>query len=96
MFYRMNFDIDTCISMLENFLKYIKKCCEENLLQSDRSEKRLSQYRQMNGGRFLVSLREVLMFERILKCRSLLKENVNIWEENFKQNFNNESDIIDT
>ena len=65
-------------------------------LQSDPLEKRFSQYRQMSGGRFLVSLREVLVSERILKCRSLLKENINIWEENLKQNFNNKSDIIDT
>ena len=35
----------------------------------------------MSGGRFLVSLREVLNSERILQCRSLLKENVNIWED---------------
>ena len=65
-------------------------------LQSEPSEQRFSQYRQMSGGRFLVNLREVLLSERILKCRSLLKENVNIWEENMKQNFNNESDIVDT
>ena len=35
----------------------------------------------MSGGRFLVSLREVLNSERILQCRSLLKGNVNIWED---------------
>ena len=50
-------------------------------LQSDPLEKRFSQYRQMSGVRFLVSLREVLNSERILQCRSLLKENVNIWED---------------
>jgi hypothetical protein len=64
-------------------------------LQSDPLEKRFSQYRQMNGGRFLVSLREVLMSERILKCRSLLKEDINIWEERLKTDLNLESDIID-
>ena len=36
----------------------------------------------MSGGRFLVSLREVLNSERILSCRSLIKENINFWEEN--------------
>ena len=41
---------------------------------------RVIQYRQMRGGRFLVSLREVLNSERILQCRSLLKENVKILE----------------
>ena len=33
--------------------------------QSDPLEKRFSRYRQMSGGRFLVSLREVLLSERI-------------------------------
>ena len=47
-------------------------------LQRDPLEKRFLQYRQMSGVRFLVSLREVLNSERILQCRSLLKENVNI------------------
>ena len=50
--------------------------------QSDPLENRFSQYRQMSGGRFLVSLREVLSTERILSCRSLLKQN--FWEENLK------------
>ena len=38
----------------------------------------------MSAGRFLVSLREVLTSERILTCRSLLKQNINFWEENRK------------
>ena len=50
-------------------------------LQSDPIERRFSQYRQMRGGRFLESLREVLNSERILSCRSLIKEDVNFWEE---------------
>ena len=36
----------------------------------------------MSGGRFLVSLREVMNSERILACRSLIKEDINFWEEN--------------
>ena len=35
----------------------------------------------MNGDRFLVNLREFRNSERILICRSLLKENINFWEE---------------
>ena len=35
----------------------------------------------MNGCRFLVNLREVRNSERILQCLSLLKENINFWEE---------------
>ena len=34
----------------------------------------------MSGGRFLDNLREVLNSERILRCRYLIKENINFWE----------------
>ena len=50
-------------------------------LQSDSLEKLFSQYRQLSGGRFFVILHEVLNSERNLQCRTLLKENVNIWED---------------
>ena len=50
-------------------------------LQSDPVERRFSQYRQMSGGRFLVSLREVQNSERILACRSLIKEDIDFWKE---------------
>ena len=64
--------------------------------QSDPLENRFSQYRQMSGGRFLVSLREVYSSERILKCRSLLKENINIWDEDLKpQQKNENSSLLD-
>ena len=49
--------------------------------QSDPVERRFSQYRQMSGGRFLVSLREVQSSERILQCRALIKAGINFWEE---------------
>ena len=52
--------------------------------QSDPLERRFSQYRQMSGGRFLVSLREVLNSERILSCRSLIMEGINFWKENIR------------
>ena len=48
-------------------------------LQSDPIENRFSRYRQMSGGRFLVSLREVLSSESILAVRSLLKIGINYW-----------------
>lgn len=48
-------------------------------LQSDPIENRFSQYRQMSGGRFLVSLREVQSSEKILVCRSLLKIGDDFW-----------------
>lgn len=53
-------------------------------LQSDPIERRFSQYRQMSGGRFLVSLREITNSERILSCRSLIKEDFNFWEEDLR------------
>ena len=49
-------------------------------LQSDPLERRFSKYRQMSAGRFLVALREVLCSEKILQMKSLLKENLNLWE----------------
>ena len=50
-------------------------------MQSDSIERRFSQYRQMNGGHFLVSLNEVTNSEKILLCRSLLKEDIDFWNE---------------
>ena len=54
-------------------------------LQSDPIERRFSQYRQMSGGRFLVSLRDVYNSERILACRSLIKEGISFWAEDLKK-----------
>ena len=50
-------------------------------LQSDPIERRFSQYRQLSGRQFLVSLREVETSEKILLCQTLLKENIDFWEE---------------
>ena len=44
-------------------------------LQSDPVERCFPQYRQMRDGRFLNNLREVLNSKRILRYRSLIKEN---------------------
>ena len=54
-------------------------------LQSDPIERRFSQYRQMSGGRFLLSLRDVYNSERILPCRSLIKEGISVWDEDLKK-----------
>ena len=48
----------------------------------------------MSGGRFLVSLREVLNSERILSCRSLIKKNINFWEENIDSDAEESLDSI--
>ena len=41
----------------------------------------LVNYRHISGGRFLVSLREVKNSEKFLKISSIVKENINFWEE---------------
>ena len=38
----------------------------------------------MSGRRFLVSLREVVNSERVLKCRSLIKADIDFWEEHLE------------
>ena len=50
-------------------------------LQRHLIECRFSQYRQLNGGHFFVSLREVETSEKILLCQTLLKKNINFWKE---------------
>ena len=49
--------------------------------QTDPLERRFSRYRQMNGGHFLVSLREVLSSEKTLLWNSLLKEDITCWDK---------------
>lgn len=48
--------------------------------QTDPLERRFSRYRQMSGGRFLVSLREVNTSEKIAAISSLLKESIDFWK----------------
>ena len=52
--------------------------------QSDPLEKRFAQYRRMTEGRFLISLREVESSVKILLIRSLIKEDINFWDEDIK------------
>ena len=52
--------------------------------QSDPLEKRFAQYRQMSGGRLLVSLPEVESSGKILLIRSLIKEDINFWDEDIQ------------
>ena len=49
--------------------------------QTDPLERRFSRYRQMNGGHFLVSLREVLSSDKTLLWNSLLKEDITCWDK---------------
>ena len=52
--------------------------------QSDPQERRFGQYRQMSGGRFLVSLKDTEVSEKILKIMSLIKEGIDI-DDNVKE-----------
>ena len=49
-------------------------------LQTDPLERRFSQYRQMSGGRFLVSLTEILRSEKIITYQILLKRDIDYSE----------------
>ena len=80
------------IQTLQSQAQLIKDLFEEGYdfiilarFQTDPLEKQFSQYRQMSWGNFLVSLREVLQSERTLLFKSLLKESVNIWEEDISK-----------
>lgn len=54
--------------------------------QSDPLERRYGQYRQMSGGRFLVSAKDIKNSEKILKINNLLKEGFDI-DQQFKMDF---------
>ena len=56
--------------------------------QSDPLEQRFLQYRQMSGGNFLVSLREVLNSENTILCKLLLKEGDGVLEEMLEDTHN--------
>ena len=58
--------------------------------QSDPQERRFGQYRQMSGGRFLVSLKDTEVSEKILKIMSLIKEGIDI-DESVKEEKPDES-----
>ena len=63
--------------------------------QSDPIERRFSVSRQLSGGRFLVSLREVVNSEKIILLKSLLKEYVDFGAEDISDEpINNMEDII--
>lgn len=62
-------------------------------LQSDPLERRYGQYRQMSGGKFLVSLREIETSEKILKLKSLMKENC-AWSDSLDKNQNVEETLM--
>ena len=72
-----------CDDLLKEGYTYNLTSC----FQSDLLERRFSKYRQMSGGCFLIGLREVESSEKILKIKSLMKEDINYWELNLKPEF---------
>ena len=53
--------------------------------QSDPVELRFSKCRQMSGGRFLVNILEVKSSGKIVLLTSIMREEINFWEENVKR-----------
>ena len=50
--------------------------------QSDPLQRRYGQYRQISGGRFLVGLREATSSEKIIRLKTLLKDDIDISKYN--------------
>ena len=67
--------------------------------QSDPLERRYGCFRMMSGGRFLVGLAEVKNSEKILILSSLIKENINFWDEDVYESTEKQdqqmSDLLD-
>ena len=65
---------DLSSDLLSEGYKFVLK----GRMQTDSLERRSSHYRQMSGGRFLVSLNEVINSESIIKMKSLLQHELEI------------------
>jgi hypothetical protein len=81
-------------SLIEDLLSDGFKFVLTARFQSDPLERRYGQYRQMSGGRFLVSLKDVRTSEKILKIKSLVKEGFDI-DETVKTSDSLESRILE-
>ena len=63
---------DLCDDLFSNGYEYIMT----GGFQTDPLERKLSQYRQMSGGRFLISLKEVFKSESIIQMKTILKNSL--------------------
>ena len=62
--------------------------------QSDPLERQFGQYRQMSGGRFLIELKKATSSEKIIKLKTLLKNDIdisNIMDSNVERDENMET-----
>ena len=75
-------------SLIEDLLSEGYSFVLTSRFQTDPLEKRYSQYRQMSGGRFLVSAKDVAHSENILKIKTLVREGFDL-NESLKINHDN-------
>ena len=71
-------------SLIEDLLSEGYRFVLTARFQTDPLERRFSRVRQMSGGRFLVGLREFESATQALGVISLIKESVNIWDEDVR------------
>jgi hypothetical protein len=81
-------------SLIEDLLREGYDFVLTSRFQSDPLERRYGQYRQMCGGRFLVSIKDVVTSEKILKIKSLLREGFDI-NEDVKLDYDYEKELKD-
>ena len=65
-------------ALIEDLLSEGQQFVMTARFQSDPIEKRFGQYRQMSGGRFLISEKDINISEKILKIKSLVKEGLQL------------------
>ena len=78
-------------SFIEHLLAEGYNFITTSRFQRDPLERQFGQYRQMSGGRFLVKLREATSSEKIIKPKTLLKDDIdiiNIMDSNVKHDEN--------
>ena len=79
-------------SLIEDLLKEGYEFVLTSRFQSDPIEQRFALYRQMSGGKFLVGLKDVTSSEKIIRIKSLLKEDIDI-DNNVKGTVDNDENI---
>ena len=78
--------------MIDDLLEEGYKFVLTSRFQSDPMERRFAQYQQMSGGGFLVGLQAVTSSEKIIKIKSLLKEEIDS-DNNVKDTVDNDENI---
>lgn len=65
-------------SLIEDLLSEGQQYVLTARFQSDPIERRFGQYRQMSGGRFLISEKDIITSEKIVKIKTLVKEGLQL------------------